>query len=207
MPRRRERDPASVAPTISPRPARSGVGRPYDLASTSAILRATLAVLAERGYHATTLDEIAARAGSSKPTIYRRWAGKPQVIAEAIRHALASANPEIPHTGDPRADVRSVLHNVIAALTDTPLGSAVRSLLDVAATEPELASCLADVERDRRAVLRAVLKRARPSTAAHDLELEIDLLLGAIYFRFLVRRTPIPRQLADALVARLIPEP
>jgi AcrR family transcriptional regulator len=159
-------------------------------------------VLAERGYHATTLDEIAARAGSSKPTIYRRWTGKPHVVAEAVRHALARANPAIPHTADPRADVRTVLQNVIDALTRTPFGSAVRTLLDAAEAEPELASCLAEVERDRRAVLRAVLTRAMPPTA--DLELEIDLLLGAIYFRFLVRRTPIPRRLADTLVVRLI---
>ena len=185
------------------RPARRArIGRPYDEASTDAILGATLDVLARRGYHATTLDEIAARAGSSKPTIYRRWAGKPHVVAEAVRHALARANPAIPHTADPRADVRTVLQNVIDALTRTPLGSAVRTLLDAAEAEPELASCLAEVERDRRAVLRAVLTRAMPPTA--DLELEIDLLLGAIYFRFLVRRTPIPRRLADTLVIRLI---
>ena len=190
MPRRRER---------------ARIGRPYDQASTGAILRATLAVLAERGYHATTLDEIAARAGSSKPTIYRRWAGKPHVVAEAVRHALARANPTIPHTADPRADVRAVLHNVIHALTGTPLGSAVRTLLDAAESEPELASCLAAVERDRRAVLRKVLVRALAPRAARDLELEIDLLLGTIYFRFLVRRTSIPPRLADRLIARLIP--
>ena len=189
MPRRRER---------------ARIGRPYDDSSTDAILRATLAVLAERGYHATSLDEIAARAGSSKPTIYRRWEGKPHVVAEAVRHALARANPDAPHTADPRADLRIVLHNVIDALTGTPFGSAIRTLLDVAESEPELAACLAAVERDRRAVLRAVLQRALAPAAARDLELEIDLLLGPIYFRFLVRRTPIPRRLADTLIARLV---
>ena len=56
-------------------------------------------------------------------------------------------------------------------------------------------------------MLRAVLTRALPAAAGRDLELEIDLLLGAIYFRFLVRRTPIRRRLADALIARLVPEP
>jgi hypothetical protein len=61
------------------------------------------------------------------------------------------------------------------------------------------------VERNRRAVLRTVLMRALPLAARRDLELEIDLLLGTIYFRFLVRRVAIPRRLAEALIARLIP--
>ena len=46
----------------------AGKGRPHDAGSTTAILQAALELVAERGYHDATLEEIVARAKSSKPT-------------------------------------------------------------------------------------------------------------------------------------------
>ena len=54
--------------TVPPVSARSrGASR------AAAILDATLQLLGEGGYDQLTIDAVAARAGSSKTTIYRRW--------------------------------------------------------------------------------------------------------------------------------------
>lgn len=55
-----------------------------------AVLRATLELLAEIGYGSLTMDAVAARAKASKATIYRRWAGKAELVIAAIeRHTAA----------------------------------------------------------------------------------------------------------------------
>jgi AcrR family transcriptional regulator len=174
-------------------------GRPQSEAATAALMRATLAVVAARGYHAATLEEIVARAGSSKPTVYRRWPSKPRLVADAVRFALAAANPSAPATGRPLADVRAVVGNVIHALRTTPLARVLAALVGAAADEPALAEALVEVERERRRVLRAVVERA----GARDADLDVDLVLGALYFRVLMRRMPVDARLVARLTRRL----
>ncbi len=64
-------------------------GRPRDVGAREAILDATLELLAERGFHATTMDSIAERAGVGKNTIYRRWSAKDALIIDAFLHFTA----------------------------------------------------------------------------------------------------------------------
>ena len=64
--------------------AKSRRGRPRLAAKRQAIVDATLALLAEHGFQATTVDAIAARAGVSKNTIYRRWSSKEELLADAL---------------------------------------------------------------------------------------------------------------------------
>jgi len=177
-------------------------GRPPSEASTAALMRATLAVVAARGYHAATLEEIVTRAGSSKPTVYRRWPSKPRLVADAVRFALATANPVVPAGGRPLADLRAVVGNVIRLLATTPLARVLAAVLGVAESEPELAAALGDVERERRRVLRAVVTRVG---GGRDADLDVDLLLGALYFRVLMRRMPVDMRFAGALARRLYP--
>jgi AcrR family transcriptional regulator len=177
------------------------VARPFASDSTSAILRATLDLVATRGYHETSLDEVVAVAESSKPTIYRRWRSKAQLVADAVRFALEAANPKPPDSADPVEDVRIVLRNLIRALTRTALGGAVRALVGVAESEPELSECLRAVEAERRGVLYAALAAASPHLTPRQVDLEVDRLLGTIYFRLLIRRVPITDRLADELLA------
>ncbi|MFZ1294493.1 MAG: helix-turn-helix domain-containing protein, partial [Pseudomonadales bacterium] len=59
-------------------------GRPRSGASEQAILSATLELLAELGFRAVTVDAIAARAGASKSTIYRRWPTKEYLVIAAF---------------------------------------------------------------------------------------------------------------------------
>ena len=67
--------------------------------------RAAIALVAEVGYDRMTVDALAARAGVSKPTIYRRWpGGKSEIVVEAIRAKRAEAGA-LPDTGTLRGDL------------------------------------------------------------------------------------------------------
>jgi AcrR family transcriptional regulator len=86
MPKKR---PAGTKPVdrtelIGPR---SG-GRPRDPALDEAIILATRARLVSDGYSRMTLGDIAADAGVSRPTIYRRWGDKLELVADALDYGF-----------------------------------------------------------------------------------------------------------------------
>lgn len=54
----------------------------------AAVLRAAVRMFNERGYHATSLDDVAASLGISKPTIYHYLGNKEQVLIECVTRGL-----------------------------------------------------------------------------------------------------------------------
>lgn len=81
-------------------------GRYLD-ASRDVVLRETaLALLAEVGYERLTMDAVAARARAGKTTIYRRWAGKAELVVDALK--CAKGEFEFPDTGSLQEDLRMV---------------------------------------------------------------------------------------------------
>src|SRR3954452_22309145 len=78
-------------------------GRPRSAESTTAILDAALALWMERGYHAVRIDAVAARAGVSKPTIYRRWPNRQQLLVAVSQRFVAPA--EVADLGSFRDEV------------------------------------------------------------------------------------------------------
>jgi AcrR family transcriptional regulator len=71
---------------VPPPPARERHprGRPRDGATDVAILDAAERLLGRRGYEAMTVDQVAAAAGVSKPTIYLRYRSKRELVAAMI---------------------------------------------------------------------------------------------------------------------------
>ncbi len=162
-------------------------GRPRAERVTKALLEATLTLLATNGYEATTIAAIAAQARTSKQAIYRRWPDKGALIAAAVENALALVNPSPPQRGSVAQDLRICLQNTASALQASPLGGAIRALVPHR-QQPELEAVLRDAEDNRRLILRQILI-ATPFE--QHMEARIDLLLGLIYFRFLIRNVDI----------------
>ena len=59
-------------------------GRPRDAELDRRIAEASLDVLADNGIAAFTIEAVALRAGVGKATIYRRYAGRDDVLAAAL---------------------------------------------------------------------------------------------------------------------------
>src|SRR4051794_9827089 len=133
-------------------------GRPRDPRRRQAILEAAVYLLAEVGYDRMTVDALAARAGVSKPTIYRRWpGGKPEIVAEAIRAKRAEAG-DLPDTGTLRGDLMAMLGAVISSL-DAQLAGGLLSHLR---SSDELTAVFRDaVVADERRRYAVLLQRAR----------------------------------------------
>ncbi|HEV8549582.1 MAG TPA: TetR-like C-terminal domain-containing protein, partial [Polyangiaceae bacterium] len=90
-------------------------------------------------------------------------------------------------------------------LLGTPLGAGIRALVSEVAYDEELSQVLKMVELERRRYLRGVVERAQASGGlAGDPDLVADMLVGAAYYRFLVRQQGKPAlQLAEEVTALL----
>lgn len=78
----------------------------------SAILDAAWEVLVEQGYHGLTFETVAARAGTSKPVLYRRWPQRDDLLlATLARHWRPL---DLPDTGSLRQDALALLRTVNA---------------------------------------------------------------------------------------------
>ena len=76
-------------------------GRPRDAALDVAILEATRRHLVSRGYSQLTIAEVAADAGVSRPTIYRRWRTKFDLVSDALDYGLRAQEDKYVESGDP----------------------------------------------------------------------------------------------------------
>jgi AcrR family transcriptional regulator len=78
----------------------------------AALLGAAWDELQAVGYANLTMDGVAARAGTSKSVLYRRWPNRAQLVLEAMRHHGGSIADRAPDTGDLRSDVQAVLRHM-----------------------------------------------------------------------------------------------
>ena len=94
-----------------------------------AILDASMRLVGELGYEAVTVDRIAARAGASKATMYRRWpGGKPELVAAALRRAAETDGAILPDTGSVRGDVAAAVDGIVDAVVGADGGPSLVGL-------------------------------------------------------------------------------
>jgi AcrR family transcriptional regulator len=113
-------------------------GRPRDEASRQAILHAASDLLEERGYLQLTIEEIAAAAGVGKPTIYRWWPSKAELVIEAYL-SRADARLSMPDSGRLDADLREYTLTFCRVLMETNTARAVIGLAAAACDDPTVA--------------------------------------------------------------------
>ncbi|MFB7997615.1 TetR/AcrR family transcriptional regulator [Streptomyces sp. NPDC056002] len=93
-----------------------------------AILRAAAEELTEAGYQNLTMDGVAARAGTAKNAIYRRWPSRAALCVAAYRRMLPTGPSETPDTGTLRSDALALLTRANGRMS-SPAGKILRELL------------------------------------------------------------------------------
>ncbi|WP_327104131.1 TetR/AcrR family transcriptional regulator [Nonomuraea glycinis] len=107
----------------------AGGTRRRGAALEEAILHAAVAELTASGYAGLTMDKVAARAGTNKNAIYRRWPNRLALGIAAYRQLATTVPP--PDTGDLRGDVLELLRQANRHWS-SPLGAILRELLSAA---------------------------------------------------------------------------
>lgn len=166
-------------------------GRPRSAESHQAILRATLELLAIEGLRGLSVEAIAQRAGVGKATIYRRWSAKEEIVAEAVSNLQAEL--PVPDTGTARGDFLAFAQFLAERASATGGGAEILArLLGEAAHDERLHQIFTEnLVGPRRAAVRTILERGRERGELRDdidIELMIDVIVGANIYRALVRR-------------------
>jgi AcrR family transcriptional regulator len=178
-------------------------GRPRDPELDAAILGVALRFLGEQGYGRMSIDAIAAEAGVSKPTIYRRFATKADLATAALASVITddAARPA-DDLGVEEALTRALEH-LAQRLRARHSMALVGTLLAEEAQTPELIALFRERVWARRAgLLREVLDRARDRGEVRD-DVDVDavvgMLIGSLYAVHLAQ-AKIPRDWAGRVV-------
>ncbi|MER7703703.1 TetR/AcrR family transcriptional regulator [Kitasatospora sp. NPDC097605] len=185
-------------------------GRPRDASRDRALLEATLAVLAESGYGGLTTAAVAARAGVSTATLYRRWSSKEELVIAAATTCTEDLTAQ-PDTGTLEGDLRALLRDKAAAVTGES-GRLMRALIGEAAQSTALAEALVSAflaplyARVAEVVRRAAERGEIPPP--RDADLLGDVVIGPVMSRFLLTsKAPdqVDARVAEETADRLLP--
>ena len=181
-------------------------GRPRSAEARRAILDATSDLLAEVGYAGLTMAAIAERAGVGKPTIYRRWPSKAEVVVAAMTDHIERNTP--PLSGDVRRDLIGMLDHLRCSMVVEPVAGAMAGVLMEAHEDPDLLERLRDqFFQDRRAFGRRVVQQGVDNGQIApnvDPDLVLDMLIAPFYLRLLVTGMPITEDLPERLVTTVL---
>lgn len=173
--------PVALAATRKPRRRRKDA-RPSELTA------AALELFVDKGFAATRLDDVAARAGVSKGTLYLYFDSKEAlfkaVIEEGIVPTLAAAELQLAeHNGSSVALLRKLLFGWWQHIGGTRLAGVPKLIISESRNFPELAQYYHDKVIVRgRALLGAVLLRgiASGEFRALDVETAIDVIIAPL---------------------------
>ena len=147
-----------------------------------AILHAAAEELRESGYPGMTMDRVAARAGTNKNAIYRRWPHRAALGIAAYRHLSDAAMPD-PDTGTLRGDALEMLRRANETWS-SPHGAVLRGLLAAAADDPALLELMRErsgadtMDRAWLTMLeRAVARGEAPPAAARPRVATVPIML------------------------------
>lgn len=193
--------------------AAHATGRPRSAAADAAILEATRAALVELGWSKLTLGDVATRAGVAKTTLYRRWAGKNELVVDAVAELFDEL--ELPDSGSLAADIEGVVLQFAAILDRPEAKSGLMAVVAEATRDGALRARIraSIVDRQKRLVLEGrAHAQARgelpaeddPGTAARAVDLIFDVVAGAVLHRTLVSAEPVTEDWACGLAQILL---
>jgi AcrR family transcriptional regulator len=157
-------------------------GRPRSERAEQAILDAALEAVGDCGIDGVRCEDVAARAGVGKATLYRRWPGKEDLLIAAFA-SLKSPLPQ-PRGESVREDLVAMLEVMVTDADDPRYAQQYALLHSEGQRYPRLVARYSErVVEPRRELVRSVLRRGvstgelRPDT---DIEVAMLALIGAV---------------------------
>lgn len=148
------------------------------------ILQAVSDALAEGEYHQLTIEDVAARAGVGKSTIYRWWKHKSELVLDAFKQRTAGVF-ELDASQSLRSNLVQQLTLLVQALNH-PVG---RALLVVMANHRELAAdffqqYLLPRRKQTHQLIQQAIERGE-LRADYPFDLMLDTLYGPIHYQII----------------------
>ena len=160
-------------------------------------------LVGEIGYRDTTIEAIAARAGAGKQTIYRWWAGKADLVLDAVTKDAAREIP-VPDTGDLRTDLTTFLNATFAAARRPGVQPQLRALMAEAQLDPDFGTTFDErFLQSRRHALATLLRRHAAELRA-PVTTAVHTVFGMLWYRVLTGQGRLDATLTNELVTLLV---
>lgn len=182
--------------------------RPKSTVAHKEVLKAALALMAERGIDATSMDAIAERAGVSKATIYNHWRDKEALILDAMADLHGHHERPAFDSGDTRADMIAVLSHQPQRARAALQGRITPHLVAYSALHQKFGDAWRHqaMEPPRRELTRLISQGVRRGEliAQPDINFSLAMLLGPVLYRHIFQRTEaslasdLPERVVDA---------
>ena len=172
---------AITEPSQVPRPP----GRPRNVAADREIVAATLRLLSREGYDGTSIEAVAAEAGVTRATVYRRYPTKADMVTAAV---CTMAGPDEPcDCPDLRTTLVELLRGFHAAVGPSDGISIAASLYLQRHDHPEMLESFREtVTKPCRLKMAAVVQLSREKGEIHpdtDPEAVVEMLIGSYLYR------------------------
>ncbi|TMR95417.1 TetR/AcrR family transcriptional regulator [Nonomuraea basaltis] len=172
----------------------------------AAVLQATQDELVEHGFHGLTMDQVAARAGVGKTTVYRRWGSRAGLVTDLMTELADQSSPRA-DTGSIEADLRANALSVCEAVNDGRLGATFQAMIAAATSDEQAAGALRAfylrrIDEWASVVELAVARGELP--AGTDATEVIRAVSAPLYYRLVVTREPVTPEAAERSVVRTL---
>lgn len=181
------------------------MARPRSQEAHTAALDATVELLLDAGVEGVTVEEVAARSGVAKSTLYRHFSTRENLIAQAARCCLVE-HPT-PDTGSLADDLRYLFGRFAEQEEERRVTDLLPLLIDAAKRDPEMEALVASILAERKRPIRTVLQLAQlRGEISPDLDLDtaMALVIGPFSYRRLVERRDATPEFIDAVLAAAI---
>ncbi|RZT97774.1 TetR/AcrR family transcriptional regulator [Rivibacter subsaxonicus] len=190
----------------------SGARRRRKHARAGELRDAALSLFAEKGFDATRTEEIAARAGIAKGTLYLYFPSKEKLLQAAIAspalEALAKLRPMAGRAGSSTDVLRRMLLDIWTHLRNETVGRALKLAIAEAPRFPEIMdSCRCGVVKPlhasiaevvRQGMDRGELRRMDADVVAHSLLL--PMLMSCMHWHLIDPDASADRCLSEAFI-------
>ncbi|PKI92224.1 TetR/AcrR family transcriptional regulator [Actinomycetales bacterium SN12] len=188
-------------------------GRPRDPEIEEAIIRSTRMLLATKGYSSMTIGDIVADAGVTRPTLYRRWSSKYELVVEALQYGLRKQREAYPPLELDELTPREAMTEAVRRLDPrfhNPRAMTLHgNFMAEAEREPGLIAQMRELGNQPRCQeLTDVIVELQGRGAVRediDVEMVVSLSFGSYFADFNRYGREVPADFADRVVATLWP--
>ncbi|MFE5112046.1 TetR/AcrR family transcriptional regulator [Streptomyces sp. NPDC056663] len=163
--------------------------------------RAVTDLIAERGYGAFAVADVAALAGVADSSIYRRWGSLEALLMDVVVSRLTQHSP-MPDTGSLAGDLRSFAATAAEDATGPDGLALLRTVVAALAIGPDGESARDRFLAVRSEQLQGMLEQARDR--GENVPDVLDGVLAPIYVRVLLGVLPLTPDYIDGLVAHVL---
>lgn len=181
------------------------MARPRSEEARKAALDATIDLVLEEGIEGLTFEDVAARTGVARSTLYRHFGSKQALVVAAAQQCFVQS--PTPDTGDLATDLLAIFDQSKQVDDEHRVPDIMPVLLAASHRDDELHRLLLDMIEERRRPIRTVLRlaqlRGEISTDV-DLDLAVALLIGPFVQRRMIDRLDVTPEFREAVVTHVV---